>query len=78
MDNLWITIYMENNQEIGRKIRDINSLVDLFQVQEGVTEHIIGRTGGGKNLRGGPTCFGIFGVGVPSLYQLSNDSARIL
>lgn len=35
-------------KEIGKKIIDISPLLDLFEAQEGVVDHIIGKTGMGK------------------------------
>lgn len=32
----------------GKKVRDISELLDIFQAQEGIIEHIIGKTGNGK------------------------------
>lgn len=32
----------------GKQVRDISSLLDVFQAQEGIIEHIIGKTGNGK------------------------------
>lgn len=32
----------------GKKVRDISDLLDIFQAQEGLIEHIIGKTGNGK------------------------------
>ncbi len=34
--------------EVGKKIVDINPLLDLFEAQEGEVQHIIGKTGQGK------------------------------
>lgn len=35
-------------QNLGKKVRDINKIVDIFQAQEGLIIQIIGKTGNGK------------------------------
>lgn len=39
---------MESRPLPGKKVRDISALLDVFQAQEGIIEHIIGKTGNGK------------------------------
>jgi Zonular occludens toxin (Zot). len=42
----------DKKESIGKRVIDIGQLVDVFEVQEGEIQHIIGKTGNGKTYEG--------------------------
>jgi len=43
---------MTTQHTIGKQVKDISDLLDIFEAQEGVIEQIIGKTGNGKTYEG--------------------------
>lgn len=74
-------------QNLGRKIIDIGELVDVFEAQEGVIQHIIGKTGQGKTYEGtrraleflkqGYTVYTSWQLVLPDYYDEREDKEKL-
>jgi hypothetical protein len=74
---------MEEATLPGKKVRDISELLDIFQAQEGIIEHIIGKTGNGKTyyatlrawelLMQGNVVYTTWKMILPDFYDERND-----
>jgi len=77
----------ENNRQIGKKVVDIGQLVDVFEVQEGEIQHIIGKTGNGKTYEGtrraleflkrGYTVYTSWQLILPDYYDEREDKEKL-
>ena len=76
---------MENN--IGKKVVDISSLVDIFEAQEGEIQQIIGKTGNGKTyeatrraleyLKQGYVVYTTWQMVLPDIYDERSDGEQL-
>lgn len=76
-----------SEQKLGKRVVDIGQLVDVFEVQEGEIQHIIGKTGNGKTyegtrralefLRQGYSVYTTWQLILPEYYDEREDRSKI-
>lgn len=76
-----------SSKPLGKQIKDIGQLVDLFEAQEGEIQHIIGKTGNGKTYEGtrraleylkqGYTVYTTWQLLLPEYYDEREDKEKL-
>ena len=74
-------------ENLGKQVRDISELVDLFEANEGEVQHIIGKTGNGKTyegtrraleyLRKGKVVYTSWMLNLPEYYDEREDKEAV-
>lgn len=79
---------MPDTRNVGKRVIDINELVDVFEAQEGIIEQIIGKTGHGKTyeatrralefLRKGYVVYTTWHMNVPEYYDERRELGTLI